>query len=167
MVRQGEKSGSQQTRRWRKTDSNSRSHREGKGYGEPLQASIAVSDLNLRLSCRRLRLATPRRAFRRSGTDGSNPVRSSGESRELPITSAARTAPAAARDEWARFGSSSASIPSVDRAAERSVPEQCNRARHQFQHFACCAGAGIPRHRYDAEGIAGLCNRPKPGPFEG
>jgi hypothetical protein len=24
--------------RWRKTDSNSRSHREGKGYGEPLQA---------------------------------------------------------------------------------------------------------------------------------
>jgi len=26
---------------------NSRSHREGKGYGEPLQASIAVSDLNL------------------------------------------------------------------------------------------------------------------------
>ena len=36
-----------QTLRWRKTDSNSRSHREGKGYGEPLQASIAVSDLNL------------------------------------------------------------------------------------------------------------------------
>jgi hypothetical protein len=35
------------TRRWRKTDSNSRSLREGKGYGEPLQASIAVSDLNL------------------------------------------------------------------------------------------------------------------------
>jgi hypothetical protein len=56
---------------------------------------------------------------------------------------------------------------SVDRAAERPVPEQCNRARHQFQHFACCAGAGIPRHRYNAEGIAGLCNRPKPGPFEG
>jgi hypothetical protein len=38
---------SQQTRRWRKTDSNSRSLREGKGYGQPLQASIAVSDLNL------------------------------------------------------------------------------------------------------------------------
>jgi hypothetical protein len=35
------------TRRWRKTDSNSRSLREGKGYGEPLQASIAVSGLNL------------------------------------------------------------------------------------------------------------------------
>jgi hypothetical protein len=35
------------TRRWRKTDSNSRSLREGKGYGRPLQASIAVSDLNL------------------------------------------------------------------------------------------------------------------------
>jgi len=33
--------------RWRKTDSNSRSLREGKGYGQPLQASIAVSDLNL------------------------------------------------------------------------------------------------------------------------
>jgi hypothetical protein len=30
------------TRRWRKTDSNSRSLREGKGYGQPLQASIAV-----------------------------------------------------------------------------------------------------------------------------
>jgi hypothetical protein len=28
-------------------DSNPRSHREGKGYGEPLQASIAVSHLNL------------------------------------------------------------------------------------------------------------------------
>jgi hypothetical protein len=35
------------THRWRKTDSNSRSLREGKGYGEPLQASIAVSGLNL------------------------------------------------------------------------------------------------------------------------
>jgi hypothetical protein len=35
------------TRRWRKTDSNSRSLREGKGCGQPLQASIAVSDLNL------------------------------------------------------------------------------------------------------------------------
>ena len=32
-------------------------------------------------SCRRIRLAMPRRAFRRSGTDGSNPVPSSGESR--------------------------------------------------------------------------------------
>jgi hypothetical protein len=31
----------------RKTDSNSRSRRREKGYGEPLQASIAVSDLNL------------------------------------------------------------------------------------------------------------------------
>ena len=31
----------------RKTHSNSGSHPEGKGYGEPLQASIAVSDLNL------------------------------------------------------------------------------------------------------------------------
>jgi hypothetical protein len=29
------------------SDSNSRSLREGKGYGQPLQASIAVSDLNL------------------------------------------------------------------------------------------------------------------------
>jgi len=35
------------THRWRKTDSNSRSLREGKGCGQPLQASIAVSDLNL------------------------------------------------------------------------------------------------------------------------
>ena len=35
------------TPRWRKTDSNSPSLREGKGYGEPLQASIAVSGLNL------------------------------------------------------------------------------------------------------------------------
>src|SRR6516164_9510830 len=35
------------THRWRKPDSNSRSHREGKAYAEPLQASIAVSDLNL------------------------------------------------------------------------------------------------------------------------
>ena len=32
---------------WRKTDSNSRSLREGKGYGEPLQAGVAVSGLNL------------------------------------------------------------------------------------------------------------------------
>src|SRR6266436_10361872 len=32
---------------WRKTDSNSPSLREGKGCGQPLQASIAVSDLNL------------------------------------------------------------------------------------------------------------------------
>jgi hypothetical protein len=39
--------GSLLTRRWRKTDSNSRSLREGKGCGQPLQASIAVSDLNL------------------------------------------------------------------------------------------------------------------------
>jgi hypothetical protein len=35
------------THRWRKMDSNSRSNREAKGYGEPLQASIAASDLNL------------------------------------------------------------------------------------------------------------------------
>jgi hypothetical protein len=35
------------TRPLRKTDSNSRSLREGKGYWQPLQASIAVSDLNL------------------------------------------------------------------------------------------------------------------------
>src|ERR1700730_234259 len=41
------KPGSHQTPRWRKTDSNSRSLREGKGYGQPLQASIAVSDLSL------------------------------------------------------------------------------------------------------------------------
>ena len=34
----------------------------------------------LRLSCRRLQLATPRRAFRRSGTDGSTPAPSSAES---------------------------------------------------------------------------------------
>ena len=33
-------------------DSNSRSHRGGKGYGEPLQASIAVSDLNLKVAPR-------------------------------------------------------------------------------------------------------------------
>jgi hypothetical protein len=38
------------TLRWRKTGSNSRSHREGKSYGEPLQASIAVSDLNLQVA---------------------------------------------------------------------------------------------------------------------
>jgi len=30
-----------------KEDLDPRSHREGKGYGEPLQASIAVSDLKL------------------------------------------------------------------------------------------------------------------------
>ena len=35
------------TPRRRKTDSNSQSLREGKGYGQPLQASIAVSDVNL------------------------------------------------------------------------------------------------------------------------
>ena len=35
------------THRWRKTDSNSRSLRAWKGYGEPLEASIAVSGLNL------------------------------------------------------------------------------------------------------------------------
>jgi hypothetical protein len=35
------------THRWRKTDSNSRSLREGKGYEEPLHASIAVSGLKL------------------------------------------------------------------------------------------------------------------------
>ena len=38
------------TLRWRKTDSNSRSRREGKGYGKPLRASIAVSDLNLQVA---------------------------------------------------------------------------------------------------------------------
>ena len=37
---------SSQTRRWRKTDSNSRSHRERNGYGKPFQEVIAVSDLN-------------------------------------------------------------------------------------------------------------------------
>jgi len=41
---------SQLTLRWRKMDSNSRSHREAKGYGEPLQASIAASDLNLQVA---------------------------------------------------------------------------------------------------------------------
>src|SRR6516164_6582582 len=45
--RQPRKAPVRQTHRRRKTDSNSRSHRERKGYGEPLQASIAVSDLNL------------------------------------------------------------------------------------------------------------------------
>jgi len=38
---------SQLTHWWRKTDSNSRFLREGKGCGQPLQASIAGSDLNL------------------------------------------------------------------------------------------------------------------------
>ena len=38
------------THRWRKTDSNSRSLREGTGYGEPLQGSIAVSNLNLKVA---------------------------------------------------------------------------------------------------------------------
>jgi len=72
-----------ETRLWRKTDSNSRSLREGKGYEEPLHASIAVSGLNCQClceSCRPPRLAMPRRAFHRSGTDGSNPVPSTGES---------------------------------------------------------------------------------------
>jgi hypothetical protein len=32
---------------WRKTDSNSRSLREGKGYGKPRQTGIADSGLNL------------------------------------------------------------------------------------------------------------------------
>jgi hypothetical protein len=35
------------THLWRELDSNSQSLREGKGCGQPLQASIAVSDLNL------------------------------------------------------------------------------------------------------------------------
>ena len=39
--------GSHVTPRWREPDSNHRSLREGKGCGQPLQASIAVSDLNL------------------------------------------------------------------------------------------------------------------------
>jgi hypothetical protein len=38
------------TRPLRETDSNSRSLREGKGYGQPLQAGIAVSDLNLQVA---------------------------------------------------------------------------------------------------------------------
>ena len=42
--------GSSLTLRWRKTDSNSRSLREGTGYGEPLQGSIAVSNLNLKVA---------------------------------------------------------------------------------------------------------------------
>ena len=42
--------GSSRTLRWRKTDSNSRSLREGTGYGEPLQGSIAVSNLNLKVA---------------------------------------------------------------------------------------------------------------------
>jgi hypothetical protein len=44
---QADQSRETRTLRWRKTDSNSRSLREGKGYGQPLQASIVVSDLNL------------------------------------------------------------------------------------------------------------------------
>jgi hypothetical protein len=39
-----------------------------------LQRRVCEPSVLLRLSCRRLRLATPRGAFRRSGTDGSNPV---------------------------------------------------------------------------------------------
>src|SRR6516225_12352921 len=42
--------GSSLTLRWRKTDSNSRSLREGTGYGEPLQPSLAVSNLNLKVA---------------------------------------------------------------------------------------------------------------------
>ena len=42
--------GSLLTRRGSKTDRNSRSLREGTGYGEPLQASIAVSNLNLKVA---------------------------------------------------------------------------------------------------------------------
>jgi hypothetical protein len=45
--RERAKSRETRTLHWRKTDSNSRSLREGKGCGQPLQASIAVSDLNL------------------------------------------------------------------------------------------------------------------------
>jgi hypothetical protein len=46
-VRRGPDSEVRPTLRWRKTDSNSRSLREGKGCGQSLQAGIAVSDLNL------------------------------------------------------------------------------------------------------------------------
>jgi pimeloyl-ACP methyl ester carboxylesterase len=41
------KSGSHETPRWRKADSNSRSHREPNGRGKPSQAIIAMSNLKL------------------------------------------------------------------------------------------------------------------------
>ena len=48
-------------------------------------------------SCRRLRLAIPRRAFRRSGTDGSNPVPSSRESTKFRFLFARTTRTSADR----------------------------------------------------------------------
>jgi hypothetical protein len=63
---------------WRRMGVVPRSGRET-AHHEP--AEVAA------LSCRRLRLAMLSRAFRRSGTDGSNPVPSSGESatNSLPV----------------------------------------------------------------------------------
>jgi hypothetical protein len=56
--------------------------------GGPPKSILAISDLTLGGSTDLVptsRLATPSRAFCSSGTDGSNPVPSSGESDELRI----------------------------------------------------------------------------------
>jgi len=72
--------------RWRKTDSNHRSRRQrdGRGEGPAPNHRRRGGDLCLmtpsRLSVRHLRSATAERPFCKSGTDGSNPVSSSGES---------------------------------------------------------------------------------------
>jgi hypothetical protein len=72
-----------QTPRRRKTDSNSQSLPKGKAVGSHSRQALPFRTRTckwLRLSCRRRRLATPRRAFRRCRTDGSKPVPSSGKS---------------------------------------------------------------------------------------
>ena len=57
----------------------------------------------LRLSCRRLQLATPRRAFRRSRTEGSNPVPSASESK-FQQTAGCAPLVARARNDRSRLG---------------------------------------------------------------
>ena len=50
-----------ETRWWRKTDSNSRSLREGKGYEEPLHASIAGQQTGISCAISGSRRSTPAR----------------------------------------------------------------------------------------------------------
>ena len=76
-------------------------------------------------SCRRLRLATPRSACRRRGTDGSNSVPSSGESGELPYCAAGssrfrRTPADLLAITWPRLATSSGQWYSVKGQLRRS-----------------------------------------------
>src|SRR6516225_3389711 len=77
-ARSASRSGVRWTRRWGKQDSKSRTHHEEKkamgNHSRQASPPRTWTCKWLRLSCRRLQLATPRRAFRRSGTEGSNPV---------------------------------------------------------------------------------------------